>query len=98
MKKAGNIARDNLVSFGTCFGKFTKTGKYRLHITALDYLAPYAKVSKYCLHITALDHLAPYAKVSVYCPHISALHYLTPYLKVSSVDGYMFPLQFQFKI
>ena len=44
MKKAGNIARDHLVSFGTCFGKFTKTGKYRLHITALDYLAPYAKV------------------------------------------------------
>ena len=44
MKRAGNIAREHLVSFGTCFGKFTKTGKYRLHITALDYLAPYAKV------------------------------------------------------
>ena len=44
MKRAGNIARSNLISLGTCFGKFTKTGKFRLQITALDYLAPYAKV------------------------------------------------------
>lgn len=44
MKKAGHIARENLLSFGTCFGKFTKTSKFRLHVTALDYLAPYAKV------------------------------------------------------
>ncbi|KAK7490894.1 hypothetical protein BaRGS_00017766 [Batillaria attramentaria] len=43
MKKAGNVARENLLSFGTCFGKFTKTKKFRLHVTALDYLAPYAK-------------------------------------------------------
>lgn len=43
MKKAGHISRDNLLSFGTCFGKFTKTGKFRLHVTALDFLAPYAK-------------------------------------------------------
>ncbi len=32
------------VSVGTCFGKFTKTKKFRLHITCLDYLAQYAKV------------------------------------------------------
>ena len=44
MKKAGHIARDQLLAFGTCFGKFTKTSKFRLHITALDFLAPYAKV------------------------------------------------------
>lgn len=31
------------MSLGTCFGKFTKSGKFRLHITALDFLAPYAK-------------------------------------------------------
>lgn len=43
MKRAGNVSRENLISFGTIFGKFTKTGKFRLHITALDYLAPYAK-------------------------------------------------------
>ena len=45
MKKATNVARENLVSLGTCFGKMTKSGKFRLHITALDFLAPYAKVS-----------------------------------------------------
>ncbi|CAI9568976.1 unnamed protein product, partial [Staurois parvus] len=43
LKLATNIARDKLVSLGTCFGKFTKTQKFRLHITALDFLAPYAK-------------------------------------------------------
>nr|XP_058900901.1 60S ribosome subunit biogenesis protein NIP7 homolog isoform X1 [Kogia breviceps]XP_058907585.1 60S ribosome subunit biogenesis protein NIP7 homolog isoform X1 [Kogia breviceps] len=43
LKLAANISGDKLVSLGTCFGKFTKTHKFRLHITALDYLAPYAK-------------------------------------------------------
>jgi 60S ribosome subunit biogenesis protein NIP7 len=45
MRKATNVARENLVSLGTCFGKMTKSGKFRMHITALDFLAPYAKVS-----------------------------------------------------
>lgn len=45
LRLATNISRDKLVSVGTCFGKFTKTLKFRLHITALDFLAPYAKVS-----------------------------------------------------
>jgi ribosome biogenesis protein Nip4 len=44
MKKAGNVGRDSLISLGTCMGKFTKTRKFRLHFTALDYLAPYAQV------------------------------------------------------
>uniref|UniRef100_A0A8K9XZ05 NIP7 nucleolar pre-rRNA processing protein n=1 Tax=Oncorhynchus mykiss TaxID=8022 RepID=A0A8K9XZ05_ONCMY len=43
LKLATNISRGKLVSVGTCFGKFTKTIKFRLHITALDFLAPYAK-------------------------------------------------------
>lgn len=43
MKKAGNISRKNLLSMGTCFGKMTKTGKFHLQITALDFMAPYAK-------------------------------------------------------
>uniref|UniRef100_A0A3B4TBQ4 NIP7 nucleolar pre-rRNA processing protein n=2 Tax=Seriola TaxID=8160 RepID=A0A3B4TBQ4_SERDU len=43
LKLATNFSRDKLVSVGTCFGKFTKTSKFRLHITALDFLAPYAK-------------------------------------------------------
>ena len=41
--QAANVARENLVSLGTCFGKFTKTRKFRLHITALAFLAPYAQ-------------------------------------------------------
>ncbi|KAK2503462.1 hypothetical protein MC885_000893 [Smutsia gigantea] len=43
LKLAASVSGDKLVSLGTCFGKFTKTHKFRLHITALDYLAPYAK-------------------------------------------------------
>ncbi|KAK0511772.1 hypothetical protein JMJ35_006345 [Cladonia borealis] len=40
---ATSIARPNLLSVGTCLGKFTKTGKFRLHITALDIIAPHAR-------------------------------------------------------
>lgn len=40
---ATSVARDNLLSLGTCLGKFTKTGKFRLHITALDIIAPHAR-------------------------------------------------------
>lgn len=44
VKLAATMERKNLISFGTCFGKFTHTRKFRLHITALEFLAPYAKV------------------------------------------------------
>lgn len=40
---ATSIARDSLLSLGTCLGKFTKTGKFRLHVTALDVIAPHAR-------------------------------------------------------
>lgn len=40
---ATSIPRANLLSVGTCIGKFTKTGKFRLHITALDIIAPHAR-------------------------------------------------------
>lgn len=42
-KFATSVSRERLMSLGTCFGKFTKTGKFRLHITSLPYLAQYAK-------------------------------------------------------
>ncbi|TID31293.1 hypothetical protein CANINC_000134 [Pichia inconspicua] len=42
-KFATSVARKNLMSVGICFGKFTKTGKFRLHITSLSTLAPLAK-------------------------------------------------------
>lgn len=35
--------RDKLVSLGICLGKFTKTGKFRLHITSLPILAEHAR-------------------------------------------------------
>lgn len=37
------VARANLMLVGICFGKFTKTGKFRLHITALKHIAHHAK-------------------------------------------------------
>ncbi|XP_075210083.1 60S ribosome subunit biogenesis protein NIP7 homolog isoform X2 [Lycorma delicatula] len=43
LKLGETIAPDHFVSIGTCFGKFTKTGRFMLHITALNYLAPYAQ-------------------------------------------------------
>jgi 60S ribosome subunit biogenesis protein NIP7 len=43
MKKAAHFPRKDLISFGTCFGKFSKTRIFRLNVTALEFLAPYAK-------------------------------------------------------
>lgn len=43
MKKAESIKLKQLHSFGVVFGKFTKTLKFRLHITCLDYLSQFAK-------------------------------------------------------
>ena len=40
---ATSVARESLLSLGTCIGKFTKTGKFRIHITALDIIAPHAR-------------------------------------------------------
>jgi 60S ribosome subunit biogenesis protein NIP7 len=39
---ATSLPRISLLSLGTCLGKFSKTGKFRLHVTALDYLAQHA--------------------------------------------------------
>ena len=36
VRKATNAAGENLISLGTCFGKFTKSRKLQLQITALD--------------------------------------------------------------
>ena len=43
MKSATSIKREDLLHVGVCLGKFTKSGKFRLHITALEYLSQYAK-------------------------------------------------------
>ncbi len=43
VRQATVVARKQLLSIGTCFGKFTGGGKFFLHITCLDYLAQFAK-------------------------------------------------------
>lgn len=53
LKLGETIAPDHFVSIGTCFGKFTKTGRFMLHITALNYLAPYAQV---CVNYFIINH------------------------------------------
>ncbi|KAA6376986.1 MAG: putative 60S ribosome subunit biogenesis protein NIP7 [Streblomastix strix] len=40
---ASSLGRERLISMGCCFGKFSKTRKFRLQITALDYLSQYAQ-------------------------------------------------------
>lgn len=40
---ATSVSRESLLSLGLCLGKFTKTGKFRLHITALSVIAPHAR-------------------------------------------------------
>lgn len=37
------MSRDALLSLGTCLGKMTKSGKFRLHITALPIIAAGAR-------------------------------------------------------
>ena len=43
LKMASHVGRDELISAGTMFGKFTKSGKFKLNVTCLDYLAKYCK-------------------------------------------------------
>ena len=44
MKWATNIGRKNLISMGVCIGKFTKSGRFHMQITALDVIESHAKV------------------------------------------------------
>lgn len=78
---AASVPRDNLVSPGTCFGKFTKTQKFRLSVTALDFLAPYAKVGHGSPGHPALGHRQPHVTSQ---PHITPLPCVTPLPRVTS--------------
>lgn len=46
MKTATNFGREKLLSLGTCVGRFTKSERFHISITFLDYLAQYAKVGR----------------------------------------------------
>ncbi|KAJ8934386.1 hypothetical protein NQ314_013427 [Rhamnusium bicolor] len=50
LKLANTIPPEQLISVGTCFGKFTKSNKFRLHVTALNYIAPYAQQKQQFLY------------------------------------------------
>ncbi|KAK4053876.1 ribosome biosynthesis protein nip7 [Microbotryomycetes sp. JL221] len=43
IRQAISVPRASLISLGVCLGKFSKTEKFRLHVTALDLLARHAK-------------------------------------------------------
>jgi 60S ribosome subunit biogenesis protein NIP7 len=43
MRQAISVPRASLISLGVCLGKFSKTDKFRLHVTGLDLLGRYAK-------------------------------------------------------
>jgi ribosome biogenesis protein Nip4 len=58
MRLGISVARPNVVSLGTCFGKFSKSGKFKLHITALDYIAQYAKYKVHVICIFLLSFLS----------------------------------------
>ncbi|VDM54690.1 unnamed protein product [Angiostrongylus costaricensis] len=78
MRQAGCIAREPLLSFGTCLGKFTKSHKFHLHVTALDYLAPYAKVICTFLSLLLLClymYVTGFGTECVYSNHIRAFAY-----------------------
>ena len=43
IKVSQHFEKKKLISVGTCIGKFTKTDKFRIHVSALDQLAKLAK-------------------------------------------------------
>ncbi len=59
MKKATNVPREEMMSMGTCFGKFNRNGKFRLAITSLEYIAQFAKV------LSAHSSILPYCATSL---------------------------------
>ena len=64
---AVSVARENLLSLGTCLGKFTKTGKFRLHITALDIIAPHARYKIWIKPNGEMPFLVGYSRKCLIC-------------------------------
>lgn len=40
---AGSVSKKELVALGCAMGKFTKSGKFKLHVTALEVLSQHAR-------------------------------------------------------
>jgi UPF0113 Pre-PUA domain len=64
MRQATNVSRDDLVTLGTYFGKFTKSKKFHLKITCLDILSLHAKVGVFSyFHDFSVDFLTTFFSV-----------------------------------
>ncbi len=50
------VSREKLVHLGTCIGKLTHSGKFRLTVGALDVLAQHAKY-KVDVHVSFVQHI-----------------------------------------
>eukprot|EP01017_Pseudomicrothorax_dubius_P010616 TRINITY_DN13807_c0_g2_i1.p1 TRINITY_DN13807_c0_g2~~TRINITY_DN13807_c0_g2_i1.p1 ORF type:complete len:192 (+),score=51.96 TRINITY_DN13807_c0_g2_i1:99-674(+) len=50
MKLASNFGADTIISVGICVGKFTKTGKFRLGVSAIELIAKFAKAKVWVKH------------------------------------------------
>ena len=57
MQVAGSVGRDELHSAGICIGKFTHSKKFRLQITALEYLSQYAKYKVWVKPTSEMSYL-----------------------------------------
>jgi hypothetical protein len=85
MRLSISVARPNLVSLGTCLGKFSKSGKFKLHITSLDYLAQYAKYkvsfvpTPFRFHCSN-DHVEVWIKPNGEMPFLYGNHVLKAHL------------------
>lgn len=75
VKRASNVCHENLICIGVCFGKFTKTKKFHLHVTALDYLGPYAKVSGLIIISEKIFRNSMYQIAYLQCKSFSIISY-----------------------
>ena len=75
MRQAISVPRANLISLGICLGKFSKTEKFRLHITGLDLLGRYAKNKvRPSLHPSSLLEPSALSVASFLDPHFLPRH------------------------
>ncbi|EAW14563.1 ribosome biogenesis protein NIP7 [Aspergillus clavatus NRRL 1] len=73
-----SFSRDTLLSLGICIGKFTKTGKFRIHITGANDPSEMVKVAWLANRVArlALDVIAPHARYKVWIKDNGIMPYL----------------------
>ena len=86
MRRSTNFGHTELVCLGVCFGRFTKSKNFRLHITCLDVIARYAPVGGWCCAFLVIhlwpNSLLPQYKVWVKSSHEMSFLYGNHVLKV----------------